>query len=217
MGNFLCSDCFTRLSYDTKNIYLVCGKPSYNGLTHPICCGKYKIDGSFTGIVYNSISKKLVYQFKYQPYLSDLSTFLASLLYESLIQQEEFNKILKYNHKEIYLVPIPLSKSKLRRRGYNQAEKLGKSLAKLLDLNLIDVLKRIRDTKTQVKLNKLERKENIKGVFEVNGKFSAVFKNSCVILVDDVLTTGSTFSEAASVLKHCGAREVWAVALAKED
>src|SRR3990172_6154966 len=81
-GNFLCTDCFSRLSFDTKNICLVCGNPSYNGLTHPGCLGKYTVDGSFTGVVFNSISKKLIYQFKYKPYLSSLSAFLAELIYE---------------------------------------------------------------------------------------------------------------------------------------
>lgn len=66
-------------------------------------------------------------------------------------------------------------------------------------------------------LDKKERRENIKGAFDVKNKYSAILKNRTVILVDDVLTSGSTFSEAASVLKHKSAREVWALAFAKED
>jgi len=65
-------------------------------------------------------------------------------------------------------------------------------------------------------LNKKERKVNIKGAYALK-KNSANFKNTRVILVDDVLTTGSTFSEAAFVLKQNHVRQVWAVALAKED
>lgn len=213
-GDFLCPDCFTRLSFDTRNICTVCIKPSYNGLTHPGCIRKYSLSGSFTAIVYNSISKKLIYQFKYKPHLTGLKGFLGDLFYESLIQNEEFNEVIK---KDIFFVPIPLSKSKHKRRGYNQAEILGKELAKRFNFSLVDCLVRVKETKSQVGLNKSERKENIKGAFEVNKKYSAKIQNVRVVLVDDVLTTGSTFSEAASVLKHCGVRQVWAVALAKED
>src|SRR3972149_3721571 len=83
-GNFLCTDCFSRLSFDTKNIY----------------------------------------QFKYKPYLSSLSAFLAELIYESLIQNEEFNRILHEfppkadRQDDIFLVPIPLSSNRFKNRGY---------------------------------------------------------------------------------------------------
>ena len=216
-GDFLCPDCFSYLSFDTKNICLECGKPSYDGITHPRCMGKYKINGSFTGIVYNPVSKKLIFKFKYKPYLSSLSSYLVDLLYESIIQDEQFNKVLSRWGDNLVLVPIPLSKAKLRKRGYNQAEKLARSLSKKLNIPVVDCLERSRDTKPQMGLNKKERAENISKAFRIKEKHSAIFKNRCAILVDDILTTGSTFSEAAEVLKHHGARDVWAVALAKED
>lgn len=218
-GDFLCPDCFSRLSFNTKNICLVCGLPSYDGLTHPGCRRKYAVDGSFTGIVFNSISKKLIYQFKYKPYLTGLKNFLGDLLYESLIQYEEFNKILSQVEKDterIVFVPIPLHSKKLKKRGYNQAEILAKILAKKFDSHVSNCLIRTRETRSQVGLNKSERQENIKGAFDFKNN-SADFKNTRVVLVDDVLTTGATFSDAASVLKHHGAGEVWAVAFAKED
>ena len=226
-GDFLCSNCFSRLSFDTKNICLVCGNPSYDGLTHPRCRGRYRIEGSFTGVVFNSVSKKLIYQFKYKPYLSSLSSFLTDLLYESLIQNENFNKTLG---SQLLFIPIPLSAAKLRKRGYNQAEILAKGLSRKFGSPCLNLLKRVRETKSQVGLNKKERKENISGAFEIinhlparlaaeragkAGKSSIINHN--IILVDDVLTTGSTFSEACSVLKRSGAAKVWAVAFAKED
>lgn len=216
-GDFLCPNCFSRLSFDTKNICVMCGKPTYNGLTHPGCVRKYALDGSFTCIVYNSISKKLIYQFKYKPHLTGLKEFLTDLMYESLIQNEEFNKVLRQAQDKTVFVPIPLSKAKFKRRGYNQAEILAKTLSKRFDLSMVEALIRVKDTKSQVGLNKNERKRNIKGAFEIVKKHSAEIQNMRVVLVDDVLTTGSTFSEAANVLKHSGVRQVWAVALAKED
>ena len=215
-GDFLCPNCFSRLSFDTKNICLVCGNPSYDGLTHPGCSGKYKIDGSFTGVVFSPVSKKLIYQFKYKPYLSSLSSFLTDLLYESLIQNEEFNKILSLSKDDIVFVPIPLSSNRFKKRGYNQAEILAKGLSRKFGFPCLNLLKRVRETKSQVGLNKKERKENVSGAFEIINHKSLIINHN-IILVDDVLTTGSTFSEASSILKRSGANKVWAVAFAREQ
>lgn len=220
IGDFLCANCFARLSFDAKNICLVCGKPSFDGLTHPRCLTKNSISGSFTGVVFNGVSKKLIYQFKYKPYLSSLKKFIGDLLYESLIQNEEFNKILRNASDDIILVPIPLSSSRLRKRGYNQAEILAKGLSEKFGFPVLNCLVRIKETKSQVGLNKKERKENVKGAFALNSEFiihNSELKNAHIFLVDDVLTTGSTFSEASSVLKRDGAGKVWAIAFAKED
>jgi len=224
-GDFLCTDCFSRLSFDTKNICLVCTKPSYDSLTHPRCRSKLAVEGSFTGVVFNGISKKLIYKFKYKPYLRSLSSFLVDLLYESLAQNEEFNRVLrsfppsprlrKGRQDDIVFVPIPLSSSKFKKRGYNQAEILAKGLAKKFGFEVCNCLIRIKETRSQVGLNKEERRENIHGAFALNTKYKIL--NANVVLVDDVLTTGSTFSEAARVLKKAGAGKIWALAFAKED
>lgn len=218
LGDYLCTDCFSKLSFVTKNICLPCGKPSYDGLTHPRCRGKMKIEGSFTGVVFNKVSRKLIYQFKYRPYLSELGSFLSELLYESLIQNEEFMRHIA-NGKWL-MVPIPLSSIRHKRRGYNQSEVLAKNLAKKFDLEVLNCLERIKETRSQVGLGKKERRENIKGAFALNSKFiihNSELKNANIFLVDDVLTTGSTISEAAVVLKRSGANKVWGVAFAREQ
>jgi competence protein ComFC len=213
-GDFLCVNCFSRLSFDTKNICLLCGKPSYDGLTHPICYRKNGIEGSFTGIVFNSISRKLIYQFKYKPFLSGLAAFLGDLLYESLIQNEEFEGVVeKY---DVILVPVPLNVNKLRKRGYNQAGVLAKELGKKLNMPVLDCLVRIKDTKTQVGLSKKERQENIKDAFQVRDKMVEKVKNKNILIIDDVLTTGATFSEITRILKDAKVNKVWGVALARE-
>lgn len=213
IGDFLCVNCFSRLSFDTKNICLVCGRPSFDGLTHPRCKSTYKIEGSFTGVVFNQVSKKLIYQFKYKPYLSGLKSFIGDLLYESLIQNEEFVRIINLH---LVFVPIPLSPAKYRKRGYNQAEILAKELSKKFGFPTVNGLERIKETRSQVGLTKKERKENVVGAFKIiNHKSSIINRN--IVLVDDVLTTGSTFSEACVALKHAGVGKIWALAFAKED
>lgn len=213
-GDYLCANCFSRLSFDTKNICLVCGRSSYNGLTHPICKKRSSPEGCFTGVVFNKISKKLIYQFKYRPYLSGLSVFIADLLYDSLIQNEEFNRISSL---PLILVPIPLSKVGYKKRGYNQAEILAKELGKRLNLQTFNCLDRVKETVTQVGLSKKERRENISGAFEFKKKFESSLRGRNVLLIDDVVTSGSTFSEACMTLKKSGAGKVWGIAFAKED
>ncbi|MBI4096276.1 MAG: hypothetical protein HY425_00990, partial [Candidatus Levybacteria bacterium] len=97
-------------------ICLVCNKNTLDGLTHSSCQGKYSIDGVFAGIAYKGIVKKLIYNFKYKPYLSDLKESLTELFYESIIQQEIFQNVYKITP---VLVPIPLHAKRLRERGYN--------------------------------------------------------------------------------------------------
>lgn len=216
-GNFLCPNCFSRLSFDTKNICLVCGNPSFNGLTHPRCVGKYTISGTFTGVVYNGVAKKLLYQFKYKPYLSSLGDFLTELLYESLIQNEEFDRSLKHVGKEVIFVPIPLSQAKLRSRGYNQSEILAKKLGDKLGFQVHNLLIRVKETKSQFKLTKKERKENIADAFGLQKEANNLITNKNLILIDDVLTTGSTLTEAAKILKKGSANNVWGIAFAREQ
>jgi ComF family protein len=161
--------------------------------------------------------QKLIFNFKYKPYLTDLKTVLSDLFYESIIQNEQFQQQIKKG--EWLLVPIPLSSSKLRKRGYNQAEILAKELSKKLNLSVKNLLERTRETKTQVGLTNLQRKLNVKDAFILNSSFitnHSSLKNVNIFLVDDVATTGSTLLEAAKVLKRGGAAKVFGLTLARD-
>jgi ComF family protein len=214
-GDYICFSCFTKLSTSVAPRCLICGKNSFDGMTHPICIGKYTIDGYFASLNYKGIVKKLLYQFKYQPYLTDLHTTLTDLLHDALIQDELFANILA---KQPLLIPIPLSKSKLRKRGYNQSEMLAKNLGKRLDLPVQNLLIRIKETKPQYGLKREDRIMNMEDAFSIAYGIShiAYGKNRNVFLVDDVLTTGSTLLEAAKILKKNGFGKVYGVVLAQD-
>ncbi len=222
LGSHLCSDCFSYLSFDVNGICLVCGRPSIDGLTHLYCRKRYAIDGVFSALNYKGPVKRLIYQFKYKPYLTDLKTVISDLFYESLIQKEELNKILnqalpagRQGDAKIF-VPIPLYKSKEKSRGYNQAEILAEELGRRLGVEVQNLLERTKNTKSQVGLKKEERKENMEGAFKVISDKRQATRDKIIFLVDDVLTTGSTLLEAASVLKRKGAKRVYGLTLAKD-
>jgi ComF family protein len=211
-GSYLCENCFSFLSFDPKSLCLLCNQPVFNNLTHPKCKRKYAIDGCFSALSYNKTVQKLIYNFKYKPYLTDLKNVLADLFYESIIQNEQFQAQIKNG--EWVFVPIPLSDTKLRKRGYNQAEILADELSQKFNIPVKNLLKRARETKTQVGMTNVQRKLNVKDAFNVihNSKF--IIQN--VFLVDDVVTTGSTLSEAAKILKRNGAEKVFGLTLARD-
>ncbi|HEX7041699.1 MAG TPA: ComF family protein [Patescibacteria group bacterium] len=214
MGEYLCAACFAQISFETPSKCLICDMPCIDSRTHPKCHGLYTIDGYVASVAYKRVMKKMLYQFKYQPFLVDLKTTLSDLMYENLIQSELFTNLLK---EDPILIPIPLSSSKMRKRGYNQSEILAKELGKKIGLNVVNLLKRAKNTKPQYGLKREERLENMKGAFEVNLKLkNQKSKFECAFLVDDVVTTGSTLREAAKVLKKNGFEKVWGLVLAQD-
>lgn len=217
LGAYACDACFATLSFDTYGKCLVCGRASFNSFTHPVCRKRFEIDGAFCSIAYKGVAKKLLYVFKYKPYVSDLQTFLGELIYESLIQNEFFASAMKQlNNQTILLVPIPLHKNRFYQRGYNHAFLLAKELAAKFGYPCEDILIRVKETKSQYGLKQKEREENMKGAFAIKKGSEQKVSDSFIFLVDDILTTGSTLREAAKVLKRFGAKKVWGLALAQD-
>ncbi len=111
------------------------------------------------------------------------------------------------------IIPIPLSQQRRVERGYNQVEEIARPLA--WNGNWIcqpNALQRVKHTQSQVKLNAVQRKENVKGAFQADPHLVAG-KN--VLILDDVITTGATVSEAAIALKTAGAKQVYAYSFAR--
>jgi ComF family protein len=110
------------------------------------------------------------------------------------------------------VVPVPLHWRKRISRGYNPASALARAIAAELRVPYLDALKRTRNTPSQTGLSATERRTNVKGAFSVSRRGLA--QSLRVILVDDVMTTGSTCSAAAHALKADGAAQVIAAVLA---
>ena len=112
------------------------------------------------------------------------------------------------------LLSVPLHRSRLRQRGYNQALELARPLARSLDVPLRhDVLQRVRQTEAQTELDALGRRRNVRGAFALH---AGVELPAHAAILDDVMTTGATVAECARVLKRAGVRrvDVWALARA---
>lgn len=218
-GTYLCYDCKTLLDIAEFN-YCLCNKNPIRLLPNSKLgkcqrCQNKKLSGLLFALPYKekTLTKKLIYNFKYQPFLKDLAKTLSNILIEHFIISEKNNNEFWNNS---VLVPILLDKNKLKNRGYNQSEELAKELSKILKIPVFsDILIKIKKTEPQMELSKEKRENNLQGVFKVY--CVEKISNKKIFLVDDVYTTGSTMQECAKVLKESGIKDVWGIAIARED
>lgn len=227
-GVYLCEDCKSLLDICEYNYCLCEQNPqkvfwNFDSDRQGKCrkCSAKKLSGLYFALPYKEsiLTKKLIRQFKYEPYLKDLSKTLAEILVEHFIKAAINTNDIWEN---AVLIPVPLDKTKLKNRGYNQSEELAKELSKIINVPVFsDILLKTKQTDPQMKLKKLEREKNLLGAFSINNKSVATsdvatLSGKKVFLVDDVYTTGSTMSECAKVLKSAGAKSVWGIAIARE-
>lgn len=187
--------------------------PSVSGMTHPRCKKRYALDGLFACFEYKSVVKKLIYKYKYKPYISDLKTPIGTLMVEGLNENELFFSILKDSP---LFIPVPLSVKRERERGYNQSALIAQYVAQYFHKEYVDILERTKNTQPQYLLKKEQRKVNVFGAFKILDKHRKLINGRTIVVVDDIATSCSTLAECAKVLKKNGAKEVWGVVFARE-
>ena len=151
-----------------------------------------------------------------------LGSILGKILYERLL--EDISDIRIYTRgAPIILIPAPLSKKRLKERGYNQALIIALGFREAAQINIEnpifeiidDLVIKSKDTKPQAKIkNRKERLTNLKDCFMINPKNKYDLRGRTVIVIDDITTTGSTLSEIMSVLEDSGAKKVVGFAVA---
>ena len=164
--------------------------------------------GSWAPLRYAAPLDQLLPRFKFHADLAS-GRLLASLLLQALPQPPAAFDAL---------VPMPLHRARLGRRGYNQALELARPLAAALRIPLADgLLSRTKPTAAQTNLDAKTRRRNLRGAFEFHGTgaHAAELKSAHVALIDDVMTTGATLRECARVLRRAGVARVDAWALAR--
>jgi competence protein ComFC len=210
IGSYICNRCFKKLRVINKPTCLYCHRQSYLGLTHPKCSKKLSIDGTLSIYHYDNFLKKIIKNIKYR-----LATVIWDEFWKS-IPESDVNRLFSYKNifDIAFIQPVPLSQSKYRLRGFNQSIMMAKYFKKILNLPIINILERSHEAlaQAQIKSKKL-RLKNVKNVFLV--KKQTDIKNKTIVLIDDVITTGSTIKEACRILKIAGANKVYALTLAK--
>lgn len=165
-------------------------------------------DTARAALAYDDISRKMLLAFKHgdqQHLRKPLAQQLARLL-----------PSLGPDAADAVLVPVPLHRFRLWARRYNQAALLATSLADHTGHAMcVDALLRTRSTESQGHKRRADRRKNVAGAFIVNPKRRAAIAGRTVILVDDVMTTGSTFESCAKALKAGGAGRVLCLSVAR--
>ena len=212
----VCLGCRSYLiSYEEKE-NLLCGS-CFNGVR--IYSNIVRPDPRFNLIAVSSYEntalRELIHHFKYNGFLA-AQIPLEKLIVKWLANNSDLvSSILDSGS---LIVPVPLHKNRLRKRGFNQAELIAEILSRLLHLPLEkNLLERTRDTKSQIGMrNAEEREENVKSSINIRERSgSSLAQYQTVILVDDVYTSGSTVKEAARALRHSGAKNITAFVVAK--
>jgi ComF family protein len=203
----ICPSCRDRLPLVSSPLCSICGIP-FAGTGNDHRCGTClthppHFDSARAHFLYEGAIRDLIHSFKYNR-LTHLRYPLALLTLEGM---SEF-------HDPHLIVPVPLHRSRLRQRGFNQAVLLGRVLSRQLSLPMLpDALVRTRQTEPQIELSATERRVNVKGAFSVKRPDHVAGKR--ILLLDDVMTTGSTMDECAKELKKAGAEVVIATAIAR--
>jgi len=210
-SGYLCWECFRRLPLFDGSCCERCGRPVETRQAHAFLCGfclqrrpafdRARVAGRFRGGL-----RRMTHAFKYNRALW-LADDLAGIVHGCVLAHFDAAAV-------DVVVPVPLFRTRARGRGYNQAALLGARVARLLDRPFAPrALARVRDTGTQTRLSAAARRSNVRGAFAPREAGWIVGRT--VLLVDDVMTTGATLSEAARALKDGGAWRVWAVAAAR--
>ncbi|MFA4931132.1 MAG: ComF family protein [Patescibacteria group bacterium] len=202
-GSLLCVNCRPKLEPVAVQVCPGCERVNQKGMVCHDCRAKWGIDSLQVCFRSNICMRRLVHLYKYQN-MYDLDEPIVDMIVGLDLAKEKFDLVMA----------VPLTKKRQRWRGYNQSERLARLVAKRRDLFYFDCLARRHDRVPQVKLGRVERKGNVRGVFVLKLEPKSILGKK-ILIVDDVCTTGSTLNECAQVLKKAGAKGVSGLVLAR--
>jgi ComF family protein len=198
----LCSSCWNELAIPGDPACSLCQRPFGEGIADGLVCAPClaqppKHDGIAAGTLYNEASRRLVLAFKHGGRIA-LAPMMARLIAARLSMDSEW-----------LVVPVPLHRWRLWKRGYNQAALLGHEIAKFSGAALaVDALQRRKPTPPLGGLGRKARARALSGAIVVNPRHRERLRGAKIVLVDDVLTSGATSEVCVSALKRAGAERV---------
>lgn len=204
---YLCEMCNDekKLVFISENYCMKCGKPVEEGAEYCSDCEGKKTPFLYgrAALLYNSSMRESMVRFKYYG-RREYAAFYGEMLYRC------FGDWIRRTAPDAF-IPVPVHKERYRRRGYNQAQLIAEELAKYCDVSVVtDYLVRTKNTLPQKELSDRERFANLCRAFSVRDSGAELYKNlKCVIIIDDIYTTGSTVRACSQVLKEYGIREIF--------
>ena len=178
-----------------------------NNPIEKIFWGRLQVSAAFSQYYFtkDSLIQTLIHQLKYKG-KKEVGTDLGKMMGHSLLQSSRFSNIDA-------VIPLPLFPDKEKKRGYNQATMLCEGISEKTKVPILyDAIKRVRFTETQTRKSRMERWQNVEGVFEVSDHQKLTGKN--ILLVDDVITTGATLEACGNIISAIPGVSVFVATLA---
>lgn len=202
----LCKDCFNKLKFIKKGCSK-CGKPLTDFYKKDICLkcqtNKYFFTRALSCVEYDDNIHKLIYSFKY-----GLKTYLSYNIAEIM------NDKLKYESIDFdYIIPVPLHKKRLKKRGYNQALLIANQLSRISKKEVLDIVVRNENTPFLSQLPREERLKKLKNIFTLTKNHNKIYKKD-LLIVDDIFTTGTTVNEISKKLLNSEANKIYVISFA---
>lgn len=218
----MCDACLQAITPIEGGLCSVCGERlvsphAYNNDHGETRCGicrrldqPYVKAAAYGG--YDGGLRDLIHMLKYEG-VRPAANVLGRMLSEVLTGLEP-----SFGEASQLVIPVPLHRSKMHQRGFNQAEAIARVALKLAHCRerytiVTGVLERVRATQSQIGLTRHQRRENLRGAFQVT--HPEKISGCDILLVDDVFTTGTTAGECARVLRRAGAGRVWVATVAR--
>lgn len=199
----LCEGCLTNLRWANHASCEKCGKPLQADYWRSLCTDCREADHLFSKgyscVEYGMYEKMVLKDYKYhgRPYLGDKLAWIMA----DRLESEEISSDC--------ILPVPMERSKERKRGYNQSALMARSLSRRMGIPWEkDLLLRHRKTRVMNNLSPSERRENVRGAFSLKRGREGWISGRKILLVDDIYTTGSTLNECARILLEAGAEDV---------
>ena len=200
-NDVLCRGCFEALPLVGSPACGRCGLPT--AFATFVCEACKNVDFGFDSarapLRYEGVRKEIVHALKYRGYRKVVASLAAPLMLQAL-GDGRFDAV----------VPVPLHRSRQRKRGFNQAGLLARGVAAEINAPVSDTLEVVRSTRDQVELSAAQRRANVAGAYRATAA-----SRGKVLVIDDVFTTGATMSACASTLLRAGAKEVHALSLCR--
>jgi len=207
-GDFVCIKCDVVCPKISLQRCTFCLSVSLDGATCAECVNNRFLDGVIVRGSYKIwLWRKLIHSWKYR-HSRALDEKLSKYIIDCLF-------LLPLEVSNFIVVPVPLTKKREKRRGFNQAKVLADALAKQLNLKCLPLIERTKETSPQAGLSAIARRHNVRDAFRCRDE-KLIIGRQCII-VDDIVTTGATFEEVARVLKKAGALTVWGLALVRSE
>lgn len=201
---YFCEKCAKKLPFNNKCICEHCGRRVKQTTEYCTTCkGRLVfLDKCRSVFVYEDPVSKLVLKAKYNNgiyLLNAFAEYMEHVYYENYFCADG-------------LCFVPMTKKRLKYRGYNQSKILAELLSEKINVPVLDCIIKTKDTQRQAKLNKKERMKNLEGSFKIADK--KLVRNKSLLIIDDVTTTGATAECIASALKKSGAKQVFLLTVA---